>query len=79
VYASAGIVVWGKKIVGGRETVFFDSHDVSKPDSRSDLNVAGAHLQEGGAVLDPVVTAELVQRLRSALGLSLFGVDGGLF
>ena len=59
-----------------RETIFFDSHDVSKPDSVSSLSIL-----DDDDVCDtrPTMKQEsldkLVAMLRQALGMSLFGVD----
>lgn len=57
-----------------REAIFFNSHNVSKPESSSDLtsreNVEGVSQPPC-----PEVIRELCVRLRQALGVSLFGID----
>ena len=68
---------FNSNVIAERETIFFDSHDVSKPDSVSDLSV----LDEGelSDVQRPTVSAELLDRmvamLRRTLQMTLFGVD----
>lgn len=63
--------------VAERETIFFDSHDVSKPDSVSHLSV----LDEGelSDVQRPTVSTELLDRmvamLCKTLQMTLFGID----
>ncbi|CAJ1066174.1 Inositol-tetrakisphosphate 1-kinase [Xyrichtys novacula] len=57
-----------------RETIFFNSHQVSKPESNSDLT----ELDEQMPSLPPPSTeavAALVRELRLQLGMALFGVD----
>eukprot|EP00730_Choanoeca_flexa_P000113 TRINITY_DN10048_c0_g2_i1.p2 TRINITY_DN10048_c0_g2~~TRINITY_DN10048_c0_g2_i1.p2 ORF type:complete len:325 (+),score=82.89 TRINITY_DN10048_c0_g2_i1:253-1227(+) len=56
------------------ETIFFDSHKVSKADSDSHLNLAGAHYSSG-TQLELAQLRPSVQRLRHKLGLDLFGID----
>uniref|UniRef100_A0A665VKU8 Inositol-tetrakisphosphate 1-kinase n=1 Tax=Echeneis naucrates TaxID=173247 RepID=A0A665VKU8_ECHNA len=57
-----------------RETIFFNSHQVSKPESSSDLTA----LDEQMPCLPPLssqAVAALVRELRAQLGMALFGVD----
>ncbi|XP_041092193.1 inositol-tetrakisphosphate 1-kinase-like [Polyodon spathula] len=57
-----------------RKTIFFNSHDVSKPESSSHLTA----LDEEAALPRPPsddVIAAIVTELRAELGMSLFGVD----
>ncbi|XP_030600565.1 inositol-tetrakisphosphate 1-kinase-like [Archocentrus centrarchus] len=57
-----------------RKTIFFNSHQVSKPESNSDLT----SLDEQMVALPPPssdAVAALVKELRAQLGLALFGVD----
>ncbi|KAM6987663.1 inositol-tetrakisphosphate 1-kinase-like isoform 1-T1 [Tautogolabrus adspersus] len=57
-----------------RETIFFNSHQVSKPESNSDLT----ELDEQMPCLPPPsseAVAALVRELRVQLGMALFGVD----
>ncbi|XP_056906248.1 inositol-tetrakisphosphate 1-kinase-like isoform X3 [Takifugu flavidus] len=57
-----------------RKTIFFNSHQVSKPESSSDLTA----LDEQMPYLPPPsseAVAALVRELRSQLGMALFGVD----
>uniref|UniRef100_A0A672J1T3 Inositol-tetrakisphosphate 1-kinase n=1 Tax=Salarias fasciatus TaxID=181472 RepID=A0A672J1T3_SALFA len=57
-----------------RETIFFNSHQVSKPESNSDLTA----LDENVPYLPPPsseAVAALVKELRVQLGMALFGVD----
>lgn len=57
-----------------RETIFFNSHQVSKPESSSDLT----ELDEQMPCLPPPsfeAVAALVRELRAQLGMALFGVD----
>uniref|UniRef100_A0A3P8U7J9 Inositol-tetrakisphosphate 1-kinase n=1 Tax=Amphiprion percula TaxID=161767 RepID=A0A3P8U7J9_AMPPE len=57
-----------------RETIFFNSHQVSKPESSSDLTA----LDEEMPCLPPPsfeAVAALVRELRAQLGMALFGVD----
>ncbi|KAM8769079.1 inositol-tetrakisphosphate 1-kinase-like [Acanthopagrus schlegelii] len=57
-----------------RETIFFNSHQVSKPESSSDLTA----LDEQMPCLPPPsseAVAALVRELRVLLGMTLFGVD----
>ncbi|KAM3616141.1 uncharacterized protein V6R79_013081 [Siganus canaliculatus] len=57
-----------------RETIFFNSHHVSKPESSSDLT----ELDEQMPCLPPPSSeamAALVKELRRQLGMALFGVD----
>uniref|UniRef100_H3DA10 Inositol-tetrakisphosphate 1-kinase n=1 Tax=Tetraodon nigroviridis TaxID=99883 RepID=H3DA10_TETNG len=57
-----------------RKTIFFNSHQVSKPESSSDLTA----LDEQMPYLPPPsseAVAALVKELRSQLGMVLFGVD----
>ena len=58
-----------------RETIVFDSHDVSKATSTSHLNEEGA-LDHNETVLEPRVLKSVVEQLQAAFGLSLFGIDG---
>ncbi|KAI4804408.1 inositol-tetrakisphosphate 1-kinase [Pseudochaenichthys georgianus] len=57
-----------------REAIFFNSHNVSKPESSSDLttreNVEGVSQPPSDDVI-----RELSRSLRQALGVSLFGID----
>ncbi|XP_037096600.1 inositol-tetrakisphosphate 1-kinase [Syngnathus acus] len=57
-----------------RKAIFFNSHNVSKPESSSDLtsreNVEGVSQPPSDDVI-----RELSRRLRQALGVSLFGID----
>uniref|UniRef100_A0A3B3RT57 Inositol-tetrakisphosphate 1-kinase a n=1 Tax=Paramormyrops kingsleyae TaxID=1676925 RepID=A0A3B3RT57_9TELE len=57
-----------------RQAIFFNSHNVSKPESSSDLtsvkNVEGVSLPPSDDVI-----RELSRSLREALGVSLFGID----
>ncbi|KAJ8290365.1 hypothetical protein GJAV_G00011920 [Gymnothorax javanicus] len=57
-----------------RKAIFFNSHNVSKPESSSDLtsrdNVEGVSLPPNDDVI-----RELSKSLRQALGVSLFGID----
>ncbi|KAG8013382.1 Inositol-tetrakisphosphate 1-kinase [Nibea albiflora] len=57
-----------------RKAIFFNSHNVSKPESSSDLttreNVEGVSLPPNDDVI-----RELSRSLRQALGVSLFGID----
>ena len=59
-----------------RPTIFFDSHDVSKPDSVSSLSIPDA---DDKCDVRPSLKQEsvdkLVAMLRSALKMTLFGVD----
>ena len=59
-----------------RPTIFFDSHDVSKPDSVSSLSVLDDFEKCDSR---PFVNSELLERviamLRASLNMSLFGVD----
>ncbi|XP_042270754.1 inositol-tetrakisphosphate 1-kinase-like [Thunnus maccoyii] len=57
-----------------RKTIFFNSHQVSKPESSSDLTA----LDEQMPCLPPPsseAVAALVRELRAQLGMALFGVD----
>ncbi|KAG8002232.1 Inositol-tetrakisphosphate 1-kinase [Nibea albiflora] len=57
-----------------RKTIFFNSHQVSKPESSSDLTA----LDEQVPCLPPPsseAVAALVRELRTQLGMALFGVD----
>ncbi|XP_023122147.2 inositol-tetrakisphosphate 1-kinase-like isoform X1 [Amphiprion ocellaris] len=57
-----------------RDTIFFNSHQVSKPESSSDLTA----LDEEMPCLPPPsfeAVAALVRKLRAQLGMALFGVD----
>uniref|UniRef100_A0A3Q3W001 Inositol-tetrakisphosphate 1-kinase n=1 Tax=Mola mola TaxID=94237 RepID=A0A3Q3W001_MOLML len=53
-----------------RETIFFNSHQVSKPESSSDLTAVSRIV---GVTSEAV--AALVKELRVQLGMALFGVD----
>lgn len=57
-----------------RKAIFFNSHNVSKPESSSDLtsrdNVEGVSQPPNSEVI-----RELCRALRQALGVSLFGID----
>lgn len=59
-----------------RPTIFFDSHDVSKPDSASWLSILDEDQKD---VIRPTIGGELLGRvvtmLRLALDMALFGVD----
>uniref|UniRef100_A0AAQ4RI78 Inositol-tetrakisphosphate 1-kinase n=1 Tax=Gasterosteus aculeatus aculeatus TaxID=481459 RepID=A0AAQ4RI78_GASAC len=52
-----------------RKTIFFNSHQVSKPESNSHLTAVS-----GNSLSVPAVAA-LVRELRAQLGMALFGVD----
>ena len=59
-----------------RDTIFFDSHDVSKPDSVSSLSILDEDEKcDGRATLRAESLDKLVAVLRSTLRMSLFGVD----
>ncbi|XP_067412825.1 inositol-tetrakisphosphate 1-kinase-like [Emydura macquarii macquarii] len=57
-----------------RRSIFFNSHDVSKPESCSHLTELDEATLEPTPPSDSIV-CRAVRGLRSALGLSLFGVD----
>uniref|UniRef100_H3BG63 Inositol-tetrakisphosphate 1-kinase n=1 Tax=Latimeria chalumnae TaxID=7897 RepID=H3BG63_LATCH len=57
-----------------RETIFFNSHDVSKPESCSHLTALDKAAGFPSPPPDEVIHT-MVQGLRSRLGMSLFGVD----
>jgi len=59
-----------------RDTIFFDSHDVSKPDSVSSLSILDEDEKcDGRPTLRAESLDKLVAMLRSTLRMSLFGVD----
>ncbi len=61
-----------------RPTIFFDSHDVSKPDSVSLLSILDDDEGSGRPRAPPIKADsidKLVAMLRPALGMALFGVD----
>ncbi|KAK1894434.1 Inositol-tetrakisphosphate 1-kinase [Dissostichus eleginoides] len=64
----------GHIYLDNREAIFFNSHNVSKPESSSDLttreNVEGVSQPPSDDVI-----RELSRSLRQALGVSLFGID----
>uniref|UniRef100_A0A3P8UHF1 Inositol-tetrakisphosphate 1-kinase n=1 Tax=Cynoglossus semilaevis TaxID=244447 RepID=A0A3P8UHF1_CYNSE len=55
-----------------RKAIFFNSHNVSKPESSSDLN---SNLEGVSQPPSDDVIRELSRSLREALGVSLFGID----
>lgn len=57
-----------------RETIFFNSHQVSKPESNSDLTALDEHVPFLPPPSSEAVSA-LVKELRVLLGMALFGVD----
>ncbi|XP_030074885.1 inositol-tetrakisphosphate 1-kinase isoform X2 [Microcaecilia unicolor] len=57
-----------------RKTIFFNSHDVSKPESCSHLSTTNSGEGTAGPPASDIVQ-QIVQGLSSALGISLFGVD----
>ncbi|CAH0387313.1 unnamed protein product [Bemisia tabaci] len=58
------------------QSIFFHSHDVSKPGSTSCLNVLDAgDASSSPPVIDKNKTDALVSIIRQELGLSLFGID----
>ncbi|XP_062408287.1 inositol-tetrakisphosphate 1-kinase-like isoform X1 [Sardina pilchardus] len=57
-----------------RSTIFFNSHDVSKPESSSHLTALDDTMPRLPAPSDDAMVA-LVRQLRAQLGMSLFGVD----
>ncbi|XP_067011901.1 inositol-tetrakisphosphate 1-kinase isoform X2 [Anabrus simplex] len=59
-----------------RETIFFDSHDVSKADSTSSLSILDpCDHNITVATPDPARFQQIVSTLRRALGMSLLGID----
>jgi inositol-1,3,4-trisphosphate 5/6-kinase/inositol-tetrakisphosphate 1-kinase len=62
--------------VSGHKTIFFNSHDISKPDSTSSLTILDP---SDKVVVTPLPDSAKVQRivstLRKELGMSLFGID----
>lgn len=59
-----------------RETIHFDSHDVSKADSKSALSVLDpSDLNTETIKPDPERLTEIVLKVRKAFGMSLLGVD----
>lgn len=63
-------------VIAERPTIFFDSHDVSKPDSVSLLSILD---DDEKSDVRPTTNGELLDRvismLRVALEMNLFGVD----
>ncbi|XP_037602264.1 inositol-tetrakisphosphate 1-kinase [Sebastes umbrosus] len=57
-----------------RKAIFFNSHNVSKPESSSDLTTRENVEGESQPPSDDVIR-ELSRSLRQALGVSLFGID----
>uniref|UniRef100_A0A8C2X9Z5 Inositol-tetrakisphosphate 1-kinase n=1 Tax=Cyclopterus lumpus TaxID=8103 RepID=A0A8C2X9Z5_CYCLU len=57
-----------------RKTIFFNSHEVSKPESNSDLTAVSNHTASRAPPSSEAVAA-LVGELRVQLGMALFGVD----
>jgi inositol-1,3,4-trisphosphate 5/6-kinase/inositol-tetrakisphosphate 1-kinase len=62
--------------VSDRETIFFDSHDVSKADSTSSLSI----LDPSDKMMltprpDSAKLQRIVRTLRKELGMSLLGID----
>ncbi|XP_030632569.1 inositol-tetrakisphosphate 1-kinase-like [Chanos chanos] len=57
-----------------RRTIFFNSHEVSKPESCSHLTALDDSLPQVPLPSDDVMVA-LVRELRAELGMALFGVD----
>lgn len=61
---------------GDFKTINFDSHDVSKADSKSALSVLDpSDLNTETIKPDPERLTDIVYRIRKALGMSLLGVD----
>lgn len=56
-------------------TIFFDSHNVSKSDSSSQLNVLDPEDQDYVPQIDVEKLAVIVKVLREELNLTLFGID----
>lgn len=60
----------------GRETIFFDSHDVSKADSTSSLSILDpGDLELSTIQPDASKLQQIVYVLRRKLGMSLMGID----
>ncbi|XP_029475966.1 inositol-tetrakisphosphate 1-kinase-like isoform X2 [Rhinatrema bivittatum] len=57
-----------------KKTIFFNSHEVSKPESCSHLSTSDKGQNTAGPP-SPDIVQQIVQGLGSALGISLFGVD----
>nr|XP_033812138.1 inositol-tetrakisphosphate 1-kinase-like [Geotrypetes seraphini] len=57
-----------------RKNIFFNSHEVSKPESCSHLSTTD-NVEETAGPPAPDIVQRIVQGLSSALGISLFGVD----
>ncbi|CAB1445019.1 unnamed protein product [Pleuronectes platessa] len=57
-----------------RKAIFFNSHNVSKPESSSDLN-SRENVEGVSQPPSDDVIRELSRSLREALGVSLFGID----
>lgn len=62
--------------ISDRETIFFHSHDVSKPDSTSSLSI----LDPSDRIVptprpDPLKVQRIVCALRKEIGMSLLGID----
>lgn len=59
-----------------RETIFFDSHDVSKADSTSSLSILDPDDQKLCTIKpDSSKLQQIVNVLRKNLGMSLLGID----
>lgn len=58
-----------------RASIRFDSHDVSKADSRSALSVLDPEDKQETIKPEPERLTEIVYTIRKALGMSLLGVD----
>lgn len=59
-----------------RKTIFFSSHDVSKPDSGSYLSELDEDDDNDSSIaLDVNLVLKLVRKLRPKLNLSMFGID----
>ncbi|XP_056157782.1 inositol-tetrakisphosphate 1-kinase-like, partial [Lampris incognitus] len=56
-----------------RKTIFFNSHEVSKPESSSHLTAVSITKEQNPKISEAV--AALVKELRAQLGMALFGVD----
>lgn len=59
----------------GVETIHFDSHKVSKPDSSSLLSVLEEGDEASTQAVDPGTLGQIVETMRTALGMDLLGVD----
>lgn len=61
--------------IADRSTIFFDSHNVSKSDSSSQLSVLDPDDQDHVPQIDVEKLAVIVKVLREELNLTLFGID----